>query len=302
MINPASFSSALALSTSSVDWLTIFSNNLTNLTTQNGDALTSIGITELSFISLMCLVKMVVGWSTSGMTLSFYRHPVRAGDLTLFIVRLIVCMLMISYWVNPLPGASFGLNHLFSYLAQMIVKAFDQNALTTMQNIFATASNGTEWPSITEPAKILCYFVAKLILGFASAIVFMITISGYIFYAVCALFGPVFIPLYMSNTLRGKFFHYVDALLSFAMIRAVAAAFIFVWGGFFNAFITQTFNNNYSMDMWLNNLVPCLTIFVAFIINMLYIPSLTQAIFGGGAGMMGRMEASAAGFISGLTG
>jgi type IV secretion system protein VirB6 len=173
MITPASFSSALALSTSSVDWLTIFSNNLTNLTTQNGDALTSIGITELSFISLMCLVKMVVGWSTSGMTLSFYRHPVRAGDLTLFIVRLIVCMLMISYWVNPLPGASFGLNHLFSYLAQMIVKAFDQNALTTMQNIFATASNGTEWPSITEPAKILCYFVAKLILGFASAIVFM---------------------------------------------------------------------------------------------------------------------------------
>ena len=33
-----------------VDWLYEFSNNLTNLTTQNGDALTHVGLVELSFI------------------------------------------------------------------------------------------------------------------------------------------------------------------------------------------------------------------------------------------------------------
>ena len=69
------------------------------------------------------------------------------------------------------------------------------------------------------------------------------------------------------------------------MIRAVAAAFIFVWAGFMNGFLQQTFNGNYSMEMWMANLIPCLMVFVAFIINMLFIPSMTQAIFGGAAGL-----------------
>ena len=69
------------------------------------------------------------------------------------------------------------------------------------------------------------------------------------------------------------------------MIRAVAAAFIFVWAGFLNGFIQQTFNGNYSMEMWLANLIPCTMVFIAFIINMLFIPSMTQAIFGGAAGL-----------------
>ena len=47
------------------------------------------------------------------------------------------------------------------------------------------------------------------------------------------------------------------------MIRAVAAAFIFVWAGFLNGFIQQTFNGNYSMEMWLANLIPCTMVFIA---------------------------------------
>jgi hypothetical protein len=95
--------------------------------------------------------------------------------------------------------------------------------------------------------------------------------------------------LLMTKTFRAKFFHFLDVLISFAMIRAVAAAFIFVWGGFMNAFIQQTFNGNYSMEMWLANLIPCTMVFIAFIINMLFIPSMTQAIFGGAAGMAGNV-------------
>jgi hypothetical protein len=85
------------------------------------------------------------------------------------------------------------------------------------------------------------------------------------------------------------------------MIRAVAAAFIFVWGGFMNAFIQQTFNGNYSIEMWLANLIPCTMVFIAFIINMLYIPSMTQAIFGGAAGAaesMTRLATTAASTVA----
>ena len=55
-------------------------------------------------------------------------------------------------------------------------------------------------------------------------------------------------------------------------------------------FIQQTFNGDYSIGMWLANLIPVITIFIAFILNLLFIPSLTQAIFGGAAGMAGKIE------------
>jgi type IV secretion system protein VirB6 len=210
---------------------------------------------------------------------------VRAGDLTNFLLRLILCCLLENYWVNPFPGASFGINHFFSYIAQAMVAAFDQHSLDQFLQLLKTAGDSTTMPSFTAPLQILCYVVVQLILGLASAILFVINCSAFILYGVTALFGPIFVPLLMTQTFRAKFFQFLDVLISFAMIRAVAAAFIFVWAGFMNGFLQQTFNGNYSMDMWIANLIPCLMVFVAFIINMLFIPSMTQAIFGGAAGL-----------------
>jgi type IV secretion system protein VirB6 len=276
---------ALPTASSGVDWLYQFTNNLTNLTTQNGGALTQFGMTELSCIALFTLVSMVVNWSTSTMTFRLHHHPIQAGDLTKFLMRLILCCLLESYWVNPFPGASFGINHFFSYIAQAMVAAFDQSSLNSLLQLLKTAGDNTAMPSLMAPVQILCYFFVQGLLGLASAILFLINCSSFILYGVTALFGPVFVPLLMTNTFRAKFFHFLDVLISFAMIRAVAAAFIFVWAGFLNGFIQQTFNGNYSMEMWLANLIPCTMVFIAFIINMLFIPSMTQAIFGGAAGL-----------------
>jgi len=276
---------ALPSASSGMDWLYQFTNNLTNLTTQNGGALTQLGWTELSAISLFTLVNMVINWNTSTMTFRLHNHPVRAGDLTHFLLKLIVCSLLLNYWVNPFPGASFGINHFFSYIAQAMVAAFDQHSLDQLLNLLKTAGDGTAMPSFTAPVQILCYVLVQIMLGLASAILFVINCSAFILYGVTALFGPVFVPLLMTQTFKAKFFHFLDVLISFAMIRAVAAAFIYVWAGFMNGFLQQTFNGNYSMDMWIANLIPCLMVFVAFIINMLFIPSMTQAIFGGAAGL-----------------
>ncbi len=286
---------ALPSASSGMDWLYQFTNNLTNLTTQNGGALTQLGLTELSAIALFTLISMVINWNTSGMTLRFHTQPVRAGDLTSFLLKLIVCCLLENYWVNPFPGASFGINHFFSYIAQAMVAAFDQHSLDQLLQLLKTAGDGTTMPSFTAPVQILCYVLVQIMLGLASAILFVINCSAFILYGVTALFGPVFIPLLMTQSFKAKFFHFLDVLISFAMIRAVAAAFIFVWAGFMNGFLQQTFNGNYSMDMWIANLIPCLMVFVAFIINMLFIPQMTQAIFGGAAGLVSAAPSAVGG-------
>ena len=281
---------ALLQSSTGVDWLSVFAQNLTTLTTQNGGVLTAFGMTELSFVATMVLVSMVIQWSTATMRFSFHHEPLRAGDLIHFLLRLIFCLCLEAYWSNPMPGVSFGFNHLFSYMAEMISQVFDQSALSNLQTLIRTLGDGTSAPGLTAPMELLAYIVIQIILASASAILFLINISGFILYGVAALFGPLFIPLYLTKTFRGKFLHFIDVLLSLAMIRAVASAFIFVWGGFMNAFVLQTFQSDYSMKMWLANLIPCLALFIAFDINMLFIPSLTQMIFGGGASAAERLD------------
>src|ERR1700730_19294812 len=177
MVSTVLLAQSMPNASSGVDRLYQFTNTLTNLTTQNGGALTQLGLTELSCISLFTLVSMVINWNTSTMTLRFHSHPVRAGDLTHFLLRLILCCLLENYWVNPFPGASFGINHVFSSIAQAMVAAFDQHSLDQFLQLLKTAGDNTTMPSFTAPLQILSYVIVQLILGLASAILFVLNCS-----------------------------------------------------------------------------------------------------------------------------
>ena len=196
---------------------------------------------------------------------------------------------------------AFGINHFFSYIAQAMVAAFDQNSLRFSSfNLLKTAGDQNRRCRLSpRPSRSSATSSCSYMLGLASAILFVINCSAFILYGVTALFGPIFVPLLMTKSFRSKFFHFLDVLIGFAMIRAVAAAFIFVWSGFMNGFIQQTFNGNYSMEMWLANLIPCVMVFIAFIINMLFIPSMTQAIFGGAAGLTSSAVNTAGAVVGG---
>ena len=62
MVPTTLLAQALPTTSSGVDWLYQFTNNLTNLTTQNGGALTQFGLTELSAIAF----SRSSAWSSTG--------------------------------------------------------------------------------------------------------------------------------------------------------------------------------------------------------------------------------------------
>ena len=274
----------LAQGLAGVDWFYQFTNNLTALTTANGNALTSFGLTLLSFVAFMQLVKMVVTFSTSNMSFSLNPAPLEGGEIVRFMLRLGFCCLMETYWTQSLPGTAWGFNKFFAAIAQQIVTTLDHASAAQLDTVIAEAWTKTPHPNPLSLLEVFMYMYVQALMAVASAIMFVINIIGVVFYAVAALFGPIFIPLYMTESFRGKFFQFFDVLLSFAMIRAVAAAFIFVWGGFMTTFMQQTFNGDYSIVNWIANLVPVSMVMLAFTVNMLFIPQITQAIFGGAAG------------------
>jgi hypothetical protein len=277
-----------------IDWLSQFTQSLTDLTMQNGGALSNFGMILLTFIATMTLIGAAVRMTSWSAHFGGHRS-ISMDELKVFLFRFLFCLVIEYYWVNNLPGASFGFNRMFSYMAGAIAQILDQNSLNQLTQLLNTAGQNTPMPSVFAPMETICYFF-----GIASGVLFLLNCSSFIFYAVTALFGPLFIPLYLTETFRGKFLHFIEVLASFAMIRAVAAAFIFVWSQFLIGFINQTFQGNYSIANWLANLIPFLTIFIAFILNMVLVPTITQIIFGGGAGASGKVAeiAERAAFLS----
>jgi hypothetical protein len=273
---------------SAVDWLGKFTQSLTDLTTQNGGALSNFGMILLTFIATMILIGIAVRMSSWSAHFGGHRS-VSLDELKTFLFRLLFCCVIEHYWVTNLPGANFGFNRMFSYVAAAISQILDQTQLNQLTALLANAGHNTPMPTVLSPMETFAYYYVQALLGISSGIIFLINCSSFIFYAVAALFGPLMIPLYMTETFRGKFLHFVEVLLSLAMIRAVAAAFIYVWSQFLNGFMTQTFQGDYTIANWLANLIPFTTIYVAFILNMVFIPSVTQMIFGGGAGIAGKL-------------
>jgi type IV secretion system protein VirB6 len=266
---------------------------------QNGGALSNFGMILLTFIATMTLIGAAVRMTSWSAHFGGHRS-ISMDELKVFLFRFLFCLVIEYYWVNNLPGASFGFNRMFSYMAGAIAQILDQNSLNQLTQLLNTAGQNTPMPSVFAPMETICYCFVEGFLGIASGVLFLLNCSSFIFYAVTALFGPLFIPLYLTETFRGKFLHFIEVLASFAMIRAVAAAFIFVWSQFLIGFINQTFQGNYSIANWLANLIPFLTIFIAFILNMVLVPTITQIIFGGGAGSAGKVAeiAERAAFLS----
>lgn len=276
-------------STFGLNWLHDFTNDITDLSTQNADALTQLGTALLSFIALVKLVTMVIKVQFQNMSLSFSTRPLNIGDFYEFLVTYVICLLLENYWVNPIPGSGLSLNHFFSYIAQLIVSAIDQKSLNVLVKLLSDAIIQTPKPPQLALAEVFIYFIIMLLMGAASAIIFFINCSSFIFYAVSALFAPLFIPTLMSNRLKPRFYAFVDVLIGFAMIRAVASAFIFVWATFLTGFVQRTFNGHYSIALWGAHLLAVIAIFGAFILNMTQVPRITQIIFGGSAGAAGRI-------------
>ena len=146
--------SVLAQGLPATDWFYQFTNNLTALTTANGNALTSFGLTLLSFIAFMQLVKMVVNFSPPNMSFSLNPAPLEGGEIVRFMLRLGFCCLLETYWINPIPGAAWGFNKLFAVAAQQIVTTLDHQSAAQLKTDIANAWTQTVAPSVLSPLEV----------------------------------------------------------------------------------------------------------------------------------------------------
>ncbi len=156
-----------------VYWLAQFTQSLTDLTLQNDGALSNFGMILLTFIATMNLIGIAVRMSSWSAHFGGFRS-VSFDELRTFLSRLLFCCVIEHYWVTNLPGASFGFNRMFSYIAAAIAQILDQTQLNQLTALLANAGHNTSVPTVFAPMETICYWFVEGFLGLASAILFLI--------------------------------------------------------------------------------------------------------------------------------
>ena len=151
------------------------------------------------------------------------------------------------------------------------------------------AVNNTPQPSYLAPLEIVMYVLVYLVMGLASGVLFLINCSSFILYGVTALFGPIFVPLLMSRTFRRKvlplYRRAVGLCHDSGRRRSLHLRLVWLSSDIFESNIQWRLFNRH-VD---HNFFGVMSVFIAFILNMVMVPAITQVIFGGGAGAAGRV-------------
>ena len=264
-----------------VDWLSQVTDQINALVTVHGDELVHVGQIELAFFGLITLVSMVVRWQTAHMVIGFRPVNYTIGDLFTFLLQLVICSIMLTYYNSPIPGTTLSVHQLLPEFAKNVANVIDESLLDGLLDRVREAISGTSPAGPFDFSGTLVYFGTLLLLAVMDLIMFAVNSFGFIALGLFVFFGPLIIPLFITRAFRARFWTWVDGMIVFSMFRAVAAAISFIFLNVLVGFFDGMVRGDYSLGHWLA-LLPALALLVAgFAWAMFKTPALTGMLFGG---------------------
>lgn len=253
-----------------------------NLVMSNSAAFVADARLLLHAIAVIMLIRKGFQWMYR--PYGIWYTSVDIGDLVLFLGKLACCLLLLHFYINPLPGTSVRFPQLFTSTAYSIQKAIDLSVLT----IFAQKANELT-SNLFSPAtwNLLEVWVYLFVLGMmilTQGVLFAVTILSFVATGIGSLLGPFFIPLLMIPSLAGKFWRWVDFMFVYSFYRVISAAFVYVWVHVMVDFFDNSVKGNYSASHIMALLVPFTLLQLAFVWSMFRVPAIAHELLGGGAG------------------
>lgn len=244
---------------------------------------------------LMLLLK---GYRWMYRPYGMWHTSVDIGEVVFFLAKLVCCLLLLHFYINPLPGTSIRFPQLFTSTAYSIQKAIDLSVL----NIFAAKSNELTAnlfaPTPLNLLEVWVYVFVLVMMMITQGVLFSVTILSFIATGIGSLLGPFFIPLLLIPSLAGKFWRWVDFMLVYSFYRVISAAFVYVWVKVMVDFFENSLAGNYSYSHIVAMLVPFTLLQLAFVWSMFRIPTIAHELLGGGGGFGTSLGNAASGWFS----
>lgn len=274
-----------------VDWGAKINEAVTTLVTGATPPVLGFGWTLLFILGVYTLLSTLL--QSIQRTLSYHHFVPAAIFLASVSVlfRVLIAGLMLSFYSTPLPGLSINFHQIFPSLANGLTKTVTLAELTEVFTFLKDIVNKTPSVGILEvfPAIIAMHIV--ILAALTSFALTLMTAMSHIIVAVLSITGPLFIPFYVLPGHEKRFWNWLDNMISYSMMRFVAACFAMV---FAHVYITL-FNSitSFNVAAWISVLAQFILITLGAIFAAFKVPDVTTMLFGGFGGLASDIAGTA---------
>ena len=190
---------------------------------------------------------------------------------------------LINFYESPIPGIGVSFSNLITDQAHEFSNILDARSLEVtfghLDDLWQRFLQPDAWSILAN----LLYWLLLIFVTIAKVVSLAVVAFGLIASAVCALVGPIFVPFFIVPKLDWLFWSWFKAFIQYSFIPVIAFAFLMVFERFIYQFVT-TLPPGITEDLYMLYGLQALVIIGVFVVGILLVPSLTNAIFSGGGG------------------
>jgi len=238
---------------------------------------------RIGYSLFMAFATIVLAWH--GIKMMLAREGL--GDHMFEFAKLLVFVsfgyAFIRFYEAPLPGIGVSFSNLVTDQAHALANVLEARSFELVWDHLDELWSHFVPPDAWSILANLLYWVLLLVVGIAKTVSLAVVAFGLIASAVCALVGPLFVPFFIVPKLDWLFWSWFKAFIQYSFIPVIAFAFLMIFERFLFAYLT-TLPPGITEDHYLVYGVQALVILGVFVVGILLVPSLTNAIFSGRGG------------------
>ncbi len=272
----------IPVNTGSIDMVTYVTAQIDALMAAGSPLLVNLGMNIVTFFAGTMFALLMIRLAFQ----LFHHHHVILDPWPILGFLFLVAGIntMLYYYATPIPGVgvSFGLlpKEIARYISGFIDVSTYNLLLDRIRQVLVNMQRPT---SLLPGMELVIYWFITLNLGFLEAILFLVTIFGFLFYGLTQLVGPLFISFLLFPQFRQYFHGWLGTLIRFAFYKVAASAFIFIWAAAWLKFLDDVAGTNYTLENMLLMIVPMMLLNLATFLTAVRIPAWIDNVFSGGA-------------------
>ena len=270
----------------SIDYSQFVTSQLDDLVTTGSPLLVNTGLTIVNGFAGTVFILLMI--RLAFLQFSHSHLHINVWPILSFMFMVAGIDTMLHFYAQPIPGVGYGLSRLPAEIFLEIAAYIDVSRYTLLN---ATA---LKWfGNVQQPGNVLAlmdnliYAFGWINIAFLEAILFIVTIFGYVFYGLTALVGPVFVAALLFPMFRQYFHSWLSTLIRFGFYTVPAAAFVYIWAGAWIKFFNDVAGTDYTLPHLLKMIVPMVMLNLAMFVTALRIPNWVDNVFSGSSSAAG---------------
>ena len=264
------------------DYSAFVSQQLDDMLLAGSGEMVTLGLNIVNGFGFSVFSLILIRWAYQ----SYHGHhfQINLQPIAAFLFLIAVIDTMLYFYAVPIPGVGVSFSQLPAKIATEITSFLDQGVYVALMSRLHEFTVKLQEPlGIFNIKELAMYYAVLVCVTFAESLLFAVTIYGYIYYALAALVGPIFVSFLIFPAFRSYFHSWLGTLLRFAFYQIAAKALVFIWANVWIRVFDAGIAGDYSLNNAFAMFIPFCMINLALLGVCFRLPHFVDNLFSGSA-------------------